>query len=108
MTPSAQAFQEAAAHADWSQAPGFYLLLTDQAGAGSWPITGASFILMRANSNDAHITAALKFFDWAYTRGQALASRLDYVPIPASVVKLVEASWAKSLQVNGRPAWPAG
>jgi phosphate transport system substrate-binding protein len=108
VSPSAQSFQEAASQADWSQAPGFYLVLTDQAGAGSWPITGASFILMHANSDDAKTTSALKFFDWAYTKGQPLAGQLDYVPIPASVVKQVEGTWAKSLQVAGKPAWPAG
>ncbi|HLY65258.1 MAG TPA: phosphate ABC transporter substrate-binding protein PstS [Chloroflexota bacterium] len=107
VAPSAQSFQEAASHADWAQSPGFYLLLTDQPGAGSWPITGASFILMHAQSNDAHTTSALKFFDWAYKQGGTLAAQLDYVPIPASVQKLVQASWSKSLKVSGKAAWPA-
>ncbi|MGH8143466.1 MAG: phosphate ABC transporter substrate-binding protein PstS [Steroidobacteraceae bacterium] len=107
VAPSAQAFQAAAANADWSAAPGFYVVLTDQPGAGSWPITGASFILMRANSADRNTAAALKFFDWAYTRGQQLAQQLDYVPIPASVAKLVEARWQQSLKVDGRPVWPS-
>jgi phosphate transport system substrate-binding protein len=108
VTPSAQSFQEAASHGDWAHAQGFYLVLTDQPGAGSWPITGASFILMHAQSRDSNTTAALKFFDWAYTKGQALAAQLDYVPIPASVVKLVEGTWRKSLRVDGHAAWPAG
>ena len=107
VVPSAQSFQEAASHGDWAQSPGFYLVLTDQPGAGSWPITGASFILMHAQSSDPHTTSALKFFDWAYSHGAALAAQLDYVPIPAAVVKLVQATWSKSLKVSGRPAWPA-
>jgi phosphate transport system substrate-binding protein len=107
VVPSSQAFQEAASHADWAQSPEFYVVLTDQAGAGSWPITGASFILMHAQSSDAHTTSALKFFDWAYNHGGSLAAQLDYVPIPPAVVKLVQASWGKSLKVAGRPAWPA-
>jgi phosphate transport system substrate-binding protein len=108
VAPSARSFQEAASRADWAQAPGFYVVLTDQSGAGSWPITGASFILMHAQSRDPHTSSALKFFDWAYDKGQGLAAQLDYVPIPASVVKLVEATWRKSLQVDGKAAWPAG
>ncbi|MGH8257997.1 MAG: phosphate ABC transporter substrate-binding protein PstS, partial [Steroidobacteraceae bacterium] len=107
VAPSAQAFQAAAANADWSAVPGFYEVLTDQPGAASWPITGASFILMHVNSADRNTAAALKFFNWAYTRGQQLAEQLDYVPIPASVAKLVEARWQQSLKVDGRPVWPS-
>ncbi len=106
VAPSAKSFQAAAANADWNTAPGLYLVLTNQAGAGSWPITGASFILMHVQSKDANTAAALKFFDWAYRKGQALAAGLDYVPIPAAVVKLAESKWT-SLQVDGQPVWPA-
>jgi len=106
VTPSAQAFQAAAANADWANAPGFYQVLTDQAGAASWPITGASFILMHLQSHDRNTAAALKFFDWAYHHGQQLAEQLDYVPIPAKVAALVESKWS-SLQVDGQPAWAA-
>jgi phosphate transport system substrate-binding protein len=62
---------------------------------------------MHADSNDAHTTSALKFFDWAYKQGGPLAAQLDYVPIPAPVVKLVQATWGKSLKVSGKAAWPA-
>jgi phosphate transport system substrate-binding protein len=107
VAPEAKAFAAAAANANWVQAPGYYLVLTNQPGAGSWPITGASFILMHANSRDANTGPALKFFAWAYQDGQSMAESLDYVPIPASVVKQVQLTWASSLKVNGQPAWPA-
>ena len=82
VAPEAKAFQAAAANADWAKADGYYLILTDQPGADSWPITGASFILMHADSKDANTVAALKFFDWAYKGGQKMAEELDYVPLP--------------------------
>jgi phosphate transport system substrate-binding protein len=107
VSPSAATFQAAASHGDWASAPGFYLVLTNQPGADSWPITGASFILMHRNSRDRNETAALKFFNWAYTRGQNLASQLDYVPIPPNVVKLVQNEWTDALRVDGQPIWPA-
>jgi phosphate transport system substrate-binding protein len=107
VTPEAKAFQAAAANADWARAEGYYLILTNQPGAGSWPITGASFILVHADSKDTNTAAALKFFDWAYTQGQSMAEGLDYVPIPAPVVKLVEKTWQDSLTVDGKPVWLA-
>jgi len=106
VAPSAKAFQAAAANANWDSAPGFYVVLTNQAGAASWPITGASFILVHTQSHDKNTAAALKFFDWAYKSGQGLAAQLDYVPIPAAVAKLVESKWS-ALQVDGQPVWPA-
>src|ERR1039457_5903897 len=107
VAPEAKAFQAAAANADWARAEGYYLILTNQSGAASWPITGASFILVHADSKDPNTAAALKFFDWAYKSGQPLAESLDYVPLPAGVVKLVEKTWQDSLKVNGNPVWPA-
>jgi phosphate transport system substrate-binding protein len=106
VVPEAKAFQAAAANADWAKAEGYYLILTDQAGSASWPITGASFILMHADSKDANTLAALKFFDWAFKSGTKMAEDLDYVPIPDSVSKLVEKTWTDSLKVNGKAAWP--
>ena len=93
VAPEAKAFQAAAANADWAKADGYYLILTDQPGSDSWPITGASFILMHADSKDANTVAALKFFDWAYKSGQKMAEDLDYVPLPDKVAKLVEKTW---------------
>jgi phosphate transport system substrate-binding protein len=107
VAPEAKAFAAAAANADWARADGYYLILTDQSGAESWPITGASFILMHADSKDANTGAALKFFDWAYKNGTKLASDLDFVPLPDAVTKLVEKTWQSSLKVNGAPAWTA-
>ena len=107
VAPEAKAFQAAAANADWTKAEGYYLILTNQPGAASWPITGASFILVHADSKDKSTADALKFFDWAFRSGQALAEGLDYVPLPAAVVKLVEKTWQDSIKVDGKPVWTA-
>lgn len=105
--PDDTSFQAAAANADWANAPGYYLVLTDQPGKGSWPITGASFILMyKAQADGAKATEVLKFFDWAYKNGAAMATELDYVPMPESVVKLVEGSWKSQIKdAAGKPVW---
>jgi phosphate transport system substrate-binding protein len=106
VSPEAKAFLAAAANADWEKAPGYYLILTDQPGAASWPITGASFIIMYKQPKDvAASTEALKFFDWAYKSGVDLANGLDYVPLPEKVVKLVEKTWVTSIQDAGKPIW---
>ncbi len=100
--PSAASFQAAAASADWSKAPNYYLILTNQAGDASWPITGASFILMYATPGDAAAsTEALKFFDWSYKNGAAMADALDYVPLPDSLVKQVRATWKSEIKGAG-------
>ena len=106
VAPEAKAFQAAAANADWEKAPGYYLILTDQAGAASWPITGASFIIMyKAPKDAASSLEALKFFDWAYKSGTDLANQLDYVPLPEKVAKLVEKTWKGAILVDGKPLW---
>jgi phosphate transport system substrate-binding protein len=93
--PTLASFQAAAANADWANAPGFYQILTDQPGEASWPITAATFILMQATPGDkAASTEALKFFDWAFEKGDAMAIDLDYIPMPAAVSDLVRKSWA--------------
>jgi phosphate transport system substrate-binding protein len=105
--PEIKSFQAAAANADWAKAGGFYLILTDQAGAESWPITGASFILMHKESADAApAQTALKFFHWAYDKGDSMAQELDYVPLPPKLVSLVEDSWHKQLTSKGAALWP--
>ncbi|HEX4495440.1 MAG TPA: phosphate ABC transporter substrate-binding protein PstS [Thermoanaerobaculia bacterium] len=106
--PNSASFQAAAANADWAKAPGFYLLLTNQPGAASWPITGASFILVyKQQANAETAREVLKFFDWAYHNGQAMAAQLDYVPIPAKVVDLVQKTWAAEIKgADGKPVWP--
>jgi phosphate transport system substrate-binding protein len=99
VTPNAESFQAAAANADWEHAPGFHLILTNQPGDNSWPITGASFILMHATPPDPAATAAaLKFFDWAFKNGGKMAAELDYVPLPDSLVKQVRATWKSQIK----------
>ncbi|MDA8165764.1 MAG: phosphate ABC transporter substrate-binding protein PstS [Desulfobacteraceae bacterium] len=107
VAPTAENFQAAAAGADWAHAKGYYMVLTDQPGANSWPISGASFILMyKSQTNPAQAKEVLKFFDWSYKNGQKAAMSLDYVPIPASVVKLVEDTWHKEIKgTDGKPIW---
>jgi phosphate transport system substrate-binding protein len=100
---NAEAFKAAAANADWSKAPGFYLILTDQAGKSAWPISGATFILMHKSQEKPEIAReVLKFFTWAYgDEGDKLASSLDYVPLPDSVVKQIQTSWKANIKDSG-------
>ncbi|GAA4777035.1 phosphate ABC transporter substrate-binding protein PstS [Stakelama sediminis] len=104
--PTADAFAAAAAGADWSKAPGNYLLLVDQPGAKSWPITGATFILLHKQMPDAaKAKAVLAFFDWAYKNGDQAASNLDYVPLPATVKDMVRQQWASTITAGGKPVY---
>ena len=98
-------FAAAAAFADWKNAPGFYQVLTDQPGKASWPITGASFILMHTKQDKPQNAAeVLKFFDWAYKNGKAMAAELDYVPMPDAVTKVVADAWKAQLKdAAGKP-----
>jgi phosphate transport system substrate-binding protein len=106
VAPNAATFQAAASNADWSKAPGFYLLLTDQPGKDSWPITGATFILMHKKQDKPDIAReVLSFFDWAYHNGGQMAEQLDYVPMPAAVISAVEASWKTIVGPDGKPVW---
>ncbi len=106
VSPEIKAFQSAAANADWAKTQDFYLLLTDQPGKDSWPITGASFILMHKQQAKSEVAReALNFFAWAYQNGDKLAEGLDYVPMPDSVVKMVEQSWQLIKGPDGKPVW---
>ena len=106
VAPSAETFQAAAANADWTHAEGYYLILTDQDGAKSWPITGASFILVYKQPADAAaVGEALKFFAWAYQDGGAMAAELDYVPLPAPLIAQVKATWASAITTGGHPVY---
>ena len=106
VSPSIESFQAAAVNADWENASGFYLVLTDQPGNETWPISGASFILMYKKQNDAaKAKAVLEFFDWCYKHGADLAKELDYVPMPETVVDLVESTWKKEITANNKPVW---
>jgi len=105
--PDEDTFAAAAANARWDKAPGFYELLTDQPGAKSWPMTAASFILLHKVPPDlAKTTAVLTFFDWAFKNGASMASELDYVAMPASVVKLIENAWRTQIKAaSGEVVW---
>jgi phosphate transport system substrate-binding protein len=99
VAPTPEAFQAAAANADWAGTPGFYVLLTDQPGAASWPIAGATFILFHKQVQDAAAaTEAIKFFDWAYANGSKMAQDLDYIPMPAPVVAAIKKLWANEIK----------
>ena len=104
-TPGAEAFQAAAANAGFDKAEGFYVVLTDEPGEKSWPIAGATFILMQKKAADAAASGeALKFFSWAYDKGDAMAAELDYVPMPEAVVAAVKKAWAAELtDADGKP-----
>jgi phosphate transport system substrate-binding protein len=105
--PDDPQFQAAAAYADWAKAPGFYEILTDEPGKDSWPITGASFILMhKTQENMAKGAEVLRFFEWALKNGQKMAAEMDYVPLPAPVVKLIEDAWKKEPRgTDGKAIW---
>ncbi|WP_420474129.1 phosphate ABC transporter substrate-binding protein PstS [Noviherbaspirillum sp. ST9] len=105
--PDDDTFKAAAAGADWAKTPGFAVVLTEQAGKNSWPITGASFILMhKAQADSAKGKEVLKFFDWAYKNGGAMATELEYVSMPAPVVKLVQDAWKAQLKDGtGKAVW---
>ena len=108
VAPTAEAFAAAAANADWSKAPGFYLLLLDQPGQNAWPITGATFILVYKKQDKADEgRTVLSFFDRAYATGDAAAAGLDYVPLPAALKARVRASWAEVVGPDGKPVFTA-
>jgi phosphate transport system substrate-binding protein len=112
VAPSAETFQAAAATADWAGSDSYYLILTDQAGAKSWPITGASFILLykqcdpgSSTINPTAVNEALKFFSWAYAEGTSMAAALDYVPLPAPLIAQVKKTWSTQITAAGKPVW---
>ena len=97
--PTVASFQAAASNADWAKAPGYYVILTDQPGEASWPITAATFILMHKVPADKAASAeAIKFFTWAFEKGDKMAEDLDYIPMPAPVVKLIEKTWSADIK----------
>jgi phosphate transport system substrate-binding protein len=105
VVPNATSFQAAAANADWLKADDFYVILTDQSGADTWPIAGATFILIYKQPQEPAAAAeALKFFAWAYAKGDKLAEELDYVPMPKKVVSEIEKVWASQIKDGGGKA----
>jgi len=95
---SVASFQAAASNADWAGTPGYRVILTNQKGDTAWPITAATFILMHKQPADkGAATEALKFFDWAFTKGDRMAEELDYIPMPENVKAMIRATWAKEI-----------
>jgi len=97
--PTTETFQAAASNADWTHAPGYYVILTDQPGDTSWPITASTFILMHKNPADKAASAeAIKFFKWSFENGGKMAEELDYIPMPDNVVKLIQNTWSTDIK----------
>jgi phosphate transport system substrate-binding protein len=108
VAPDDTTFKAAAANADWTKSA-FAEILTDQAGKDAWPITGATFILMhKVEDKPAQAAEALKFFEWSYKNGAKLADELDYVPLPDSLIKLINTSWSHIKDASGKPVYAAG
>jgi phosphate transport system substrate-binding protein len=107
VAPTAEAFQAAAANADWKSQPGYGVILANQPGDASWPMTAATWILIYKKAPDATATTeALKFFAWSYAKGGKAAEDLDYVPMPANVVKDIENTWASEIKdASGKPLY---
>jgi len=106
VSPSSEAFSAAAANAKWEKADHFYLILTDQPGKDSWPITGASFILIyKSQENIEKAKTMLQFFDWCFREGSKYALELDYIPIPENVYNLIEKVWAEKVVSGKSKVW---
>jgi phosphate transport system substrate-binding protein len=102
VTPTGASFQAAAANADWSSVPGYGVILANQPGAESWPMTAATFILVPKQPTDpAAVAEALKFFAWAYASGDKMAEELDYVPMPKKIVAEIEKAWVADIKDSG-------
>jgi phosphate transport system substrate-binding protein len=101
VNPDDTSFKAAAAGASWDKS--FFQILTEQPGAQSWPITGATFILMHAKQdNPAKASSSLRFFEWAFVNGDKMASDLEYVPLPEPVKNIVRREWAKIIDAGGK------
>jgi phosphate transport system substrate-binding protein len=97
--PTMAAFKAAASNADWANAPGYYLILTNQPGDMSWPIVASTFVLMHKEPVDkANSSEAIKFFKFAFAKGEKMAEDLDYISMPDSVVKLIEKTWSSDIK----------
>jgi phosphate transport system substrate-binding protein len=104
VSPGLEAFAAAASNARWADTPNFGVILSNQPGNGSWPMTAASFILIPKHPEDPKLAGdALKFFAWAFAKGGGMAQDLSYVPLPDNVVRLVETSWAEVKGADGKP-----
>jgi phosphate transport system substrate-binding protein len=106
--PKLSNFQAAAANADWKSQPGYAVILANQPGKDSWPITAATFVLVHGKAANAEKThTVLDFYDWSFKNGQKMAEDLLYVPLPDSLVKQIESTWASSVKTaDGKAVWP--
>jgi phosphate transport system substrate-binding protein len=103
VSPTSEAVMAAAAGADWKNAPGMYMILTDAPGKDSWPIAGATFILMhKVQTNSDNAKEVLKFFEWSYKNGDQMASELDYIPMPDAVVGQIQSVWKQIKDTSGK------
>jgi len=107
VAPTSEAFQAAAANADWNSQPGYGVILANQPGDSSWPMTAATWILIHKQPQDAAAASeALKFFAWSYAKGGKMAEELDYVPMPAGVVADIEKMWTAEIKdAGGKPLY---
>jgi phosphate transport system substrate-binding protein len=105
VAPTSEAFQAAAANADWKSQPGYGVILANQPGDGSWPMTAATWILLYKKPSDPTATGeALKFFNWSYSKGADMAKELDYVPMPGNVVSDIQKMWSTDIKdASGKP-----
>jgi len=105
--PTQEAFAAAAANADWASAPGMGVVLTEEPGAASWPVTSATFILIhKEQAKPEQGAAVMSFFDWAWKDGAKSAADLDYVPLPKEVTDKIRASWKSDIKsADGKAVW---
>ncbi len=104
--PTTDSFKAAAAAADWTGAPNFAVSLIDLAGPNTWPIVSPTFILLPKDPKDAaHSANVMKFFDWTYKSGGAIAEQLDYIPLPTKVQDTVRAAWKRDVMSGGQPVY---
>ncbi len=107
VSPTSAAFAAAAANAKWDSQPGYGVILANQPGAESWPMTAATWILIHKQPQDPAAAAdALKFFGWAYDKGAKMADELDYIAMPKNVTDSVKATWSKDIKgADGKPLY---
>src|SRR5262249_1619381 len=109
VAPTSESFQAAAASANWTETPGFGVILTNEAGEGAWPVSGATFILIHKQPQDPTAAPpALKFFAWGYAKGGKMADGLDFVPMPGNVVPAIQKVWTAEIKdASGKPLFTA-
>lgn len=97
VSPNLQGFQDASAHVDWTKAQDFYVILTDQPGAETWPISGCTWQILRKNAPKEENIAVMKFFDWGFENGQEMAKSIAFGPLPPSTVEAIKSYWKSEL-----------